>query len=478
MLFRRQRVLAVLAALLIIGVSAYLAVSSTRSSSKDSAADGSPIKHIVFIYNENHSFDNIFATYCAAQPAGHCDGKTGAIKMSDGHTYDTSPAADISPDVCHTVRCQAQAVNNGAMNGWPVLEGCKPPKLVCLQQYAPGQIPILTWMADHGVLADRFFSETNPSAGAHMFLFTGEDKQGFTGDNPAFTPKGFQRNAGWGCDSNKQGPWINPATQRKRLVWFCNPNEPALPFHGAPGPTPVKGVPDFFTSILDPNAMSWALYGSSKEFEDNWIWNALPYQAAALHRDQAHLAAGERILTDARQGKLPAFAMVSPFHSSEGETSQHNKSSMAVGDNWISKVVNAAFTGPDAESTAVVLTWDDCGCFYDHVAPPSGLGMRVPLLIVSPYAKAGTVDHDTGQFSSILALIEHNFGLPSLTTLNPNAEDGRQPNDLLDNFNFKRSPADVRKWLREINLPPPQAISPEKHAFLVANVDVNDDDES
>jgi phospholipase C len=475
--FHRQRVIAVLAALLILGVSAYLTISSTRSSSKDAAPKRSPIKHIIFIYNENHSFDNIFAKYCATKPAGYCDGSTGPFKMHDGKSYTSQAAHDIIPQVCHTVHCQETAMNNGAMDGWTDLPDCTPKKPLCFEQFAPNQIPVLTWMADHGVLADRFFSEPNPSAGAHLFFFTGEDKLGFTGDQPLVV-KGVQGKSGWGCDSNKQGPWINPVTQKKRMVWFCNPNEPMLPNGGAPGPTPVQGVPDFFTSILDPNAITWTEYGSSKEFEGLWVWNALPYQARALHRDKGHLAAGPQVVKDARAGQLPALSIVSPFPGAAGDTSQHNLSSMDIGDNWISQVIAAATSGPEAASTAIVLAWDDCGCFYDHVPPPAGLGIRVPLLIVSPWAKAGTVDHGTAQFSSVLAFIEHNFGLPSLTTLNPQAEDGRQPNDLLGNFDFTKSQADVRKWLKDVKLPAPAAISPDKHEFLVATAHVNDDDDT
>ena len=85
---------------------------------------------------------------------------------------------------------------------------------------------------------------------------------------------------------------------------------------------------------------------------------------------------------------------------------------MAVGDNWIGQVVSAIETGPDWASTAIFLTWDDCGCFYDHVAPPTGLGIRVPMIMISPYVKAGTTDSNVASFASVLAFTETVFGLP------------------------------------------------------------------
>jgi phospholipase C len=438
----------------------------------------SPIQHVIFIYNENHSFDNIFGKYCAAKPVGHCDGKTGKVTFSNGATYNTQPAQDIVPGVCHEVYCLKQVVNGGKMDGWDKLQTCGPGQLACLQQFNPGQVGVLTWMADHGVLADRFFSEQNPSAGAHMFFFTGEDTLGFTGDLPTVLPPGYTATNSWGCDSNRQGNWLNPATNRLELAFFCNPNEPALPNGGAEGPTPVTAKPDFFTSILDPSGLSWKIYGAAAPLGSEWLWNPLPYQAAALNRDRAKLAPGLQLVKDARDGTLPNVAFGAPFRSPAGDTSQHNTSSMNVGDNWITNVLTAAATGPEAASTAVILTYDDCGCFYDHVAPPPGLGIRVPLLIWSPWAKKGVVDHQNAQFSSVLAFLEHNFGLPSLTALNPTAQDGTVTNDLMDNFDFSQATSAVARQATAAGIPAPRPIPAAEAKWLRAHVHDSDDDDT
>jgi phospholipase C len=112
---------------------------------------------------------------------------------------------------------------------------------------------------------------------------------------------------------------------------------------------------------------------------------------------------------------LPSFSIVTPTTAN----SEHNGFSMSEGDNWIGSLVSAIQAGPDWSSTAIFVTYDDCGCFYDHVTPstnPDGTkqGVRVPMVIVSPYARAGYTDSTPASFASILAFTEQTFGLPAL----------------------------------------------------------------
>jgi phospholipase C len=102
---------------------------------------------------------------------------------------------------------------------------------------------------------------------------------------------------------------------------------------------------------------------------------------------------------------------------------------MTVGDNWIGQMVSALMNGPQWGSTAIFITYDDCGCFYDHVPPPPGLGIRVPMVIVSPFAKAGFTDSGVASFSSMLAYVEHTFGLAPLTSRDAGAYDYAQSFD-------------------------------------------------
>jgi phospholipase C len=121
-----------------------------------------------------------------------------------------------------------------------------------------------------------------------------------------------------------------------------------------------------------------------------------------------------------------------------GEYSEHPPGSMCEGENWTASVLNAVMQGPDWNSTAVFVTWDDFGGFYDHVAPPQvdqfGLGPRVPLLIISPYAKAGYVSHTVYEHTSVLKFIETRYGLKALTSRDAAA------NNMLDSFNFAQAP--------------------------------------
>jgi phospholipase C len=107
--------------------------------------------------------------------------------------------------------------------------------------------------------------------------------------------------------------------------------------------------------------------------------------------------------------------------------SQHNNASMRMGDNYIQSLVKAVMDGPRAQwkSTVFFITYDDCGCFYDHIAPPrgSGLGIRAPMVIVSPYAKGSYVDHTVASFDSMLAFVEKNWRLPPLSTRDVHAYD-------------------------------------------------------
>ncbi len=96
---------------------------------------------------------------------------------------------------------------------------------------------------------------------------------------------------------------------------------------------------------------------------------------------------------------------------------------MISGDNWIGQVVNSIMSGPNWNSTAVFITYDDCGCFYDHVAPPAGLGIHNPMVIVSPYARAGFTDSTVATTASMLAFTEHTFSLSPLGTPDANAYD-------------------------------------------------------
>jgi phospholipase C len=169
---------------------------------------------------------------------------------------------------------------------------------------------------------------------------------------------------------------------------------------------------------------------------------------------------------DALSGNLPAVSWVIP----RGPDSEHPTALMSVGENWTVSLVNAVMAGPQWNSTAIFITWDDHGGFYDHVPPPQndyfGYGPRVPLLIVSPFVQAGTVYHGVASFESVLAFIEANWSLPSLTGRDANA------NNLMDAFNFSANTPAHRLELR--NLPPQ---SPKERRAIDHQLELHPEDD-
>jgi phospholipase C len=180
------------------------------------------------------------------------------------------------------------------------------------------------------------------------------------------------------------------------------------------------------------------------------IWNPLPRFLDVRQTGQlGDIVNSNEFFKAARTGQLPEVSWVVPSN----QNSEHPPQSVAVGQAWVTRLIDAAMRGPDWPSTAILLAWDDWGGFYDHVAPPKvdgiGYGIRVPGLVISPYARSGYVDHQTLTFDAYLKFIEDDF--MSGARIDPRT-DGRpdsRPNvredapglgDLTRDFNFNRPP--------------------------------------
>ena len=140
------------------------------------------------------------------------------------------------------------------------------------------------------------------------------------------------------------------------------------------------------------------------------IWNPLP-DFQTVHQDNqiANIVPDTQLFSDAASGQLPAVSWVIP----SGDNSEHPFATVSSGQNHVTRVINAIMSGRDWSSTAIFLAWDDWGGFYDHVPPPTvdgqGYGIRVPALVISPYARRGAVDHQTLSFDAYLKFIEDDF---------------------------------------------------------------------
>jgi hypothetical protein len=200
----------------------------------------------------------------------------------------------------------------------------------------------------------------------------------------------------------------------------------------------TKVFPCFdFTTIADrlmDAGLTWRFYGALPGQIDS-EWSA--FDAISHIRNSAlwsNVISADQFVTDAAAGNLPA---VTWLISAKG--SEHPKASSCFGENWTVQQVNAIMQGPLWNSTAIFITWDDAGAFFDHIAPPPGpepfsLGERVPLLIISPYAKAAYVSHTQYDMTSTLKFIETLFNLPPLTNRDALAD------NMLDNFDFTQAP--------------------------------------
>jgi phospholipase C len=416
------------AATLVLATGALAVVSSVPARAVRPAV-GVPagvIKHVVVIFQENRSFDETLGDYCITR-ANKCDGSIGPFTLQDGSTRSLTPSPDIiNPDLPHSIQAQQIAVDGGKMDGWSAIPGCAPNgQNLCLTYYAPNQVPSLTKLADRYVVSDRTFSlQNSPSWGGHIAI-AAASQDNFDGDIPR-SVSGVTAGPGWGCDSNKVDTWIDPATHVASKQPSCVPAAPgtldpvAYPYGGAFAPTQVQHIPTIFDE-LDAAAQPWRIYSNV------YNWSICPSFADCLYTPQHNnQSIPVNILNDARFGRLPAYTILAP--SGPGGTGQHAPGSMIVGDNWIGQVVNAIRSGPQWSSTAIFITYDDCGCFYDHVPPgtnPDGTaqGVRVPMVIVSPYAKVGYVDSQPATFASILRFTEETLGLPSLGVNDANAYD-------------------------------------------------------
>jgi len=394
---------------------------STRTLTS-SPATTTPIQHVVVIYQENHSFDEVLGDWCYT--TARCNGINIAapLTLKGGIQRTLQQSPDVVPFVQHSVLAQQTAIDGGQMDGWLGVPGCGPTSNLggtipygCLTYFTPSQIPNLIALATNFAVSDSTFSMADsPSWGGHLYVVAATTDH-FLGDNPQAPkprPKGYVEGPGWGCNSNKVTPWVNPSTGVTSKQPSCIP-DPALglPNGGAFEPTLVQYVPTIMDE-LDAAGLSWHIYDPTA----NSGWAICPSFAECKYGPQAKdIVPNTQIFSDAAAGTLPDFSVVVP----QGPNSQHNKYSMAMGDNWIGQVVSSIENGPDWDSTAIFITYDDCGCFYDHVVPgtnPDGTpqGSRVPMVIVSPYAIAGYTDTTPATFASVLAYVEQNFGLAPL----------------------------------------------------------------
>ncbi len=425
-------------ALTLLALAAVAGVPGAGASVSAGGSSSTPIEHVVVILQENHTFDNVLGQLCI-QDHRECSAASSG-KNEKGETIPLTRAADVVASLPHDQEAQLKAMHGGKMDGWEQLSGCKAKKgHVCYTQYDPTQIPSLAAMARKGAISDSYFSrDIVPSWGGHLD-FLAQTLDGFVGNNPKHAAGAPAEGPGWGCDSNLDAMWNDPATHQLISEPSCVPDKNGK---GAYRATPVPYVPTV-ADRLEEAGRTWGIYGAvtpvgkKKKLPGAYKWAICPTFAECLDGPQkADMHTATQLLSDAKAGSLPNFAILTPSEGVAGPTSQHNGASMIVGDNWIGEEVSAIQNGPDGSSTTIFIYYDDCGCFYDHVAPPAGLGIRLPLVMISPYAKVGYTDHNVATNSSILAYME------SVLNVAPVTEQDATAYDFSESFNYSQSPTE------------------------------------
>lgn len=405
-------------------------------------AQSSPIQHVVVLYLENHSFDNVFGYWCDHNRRRCPDGgMPSSVTLEDGTVVTPTVAPDTVPPASHSVEAQTAAVDGGKMDGWAKVSGCQAStKYACISGYKPSHIPNIITLAKDFAISDNTFSMANsPSWAGHLYAALAS-LDGFLGDLPV-AAGGVAPGPGWGCNSNKVAQWAPSLGAASQWVPSCVPdhslNPAQYPYGGAFESSPVKYAPSIFDR-LDAAGLSWRIYDGNKKGVSGG-WAICPSLAECWDTSQrGNELSVNHFVSDAAAGNLPNFSIITPGGAYTLD-SEHNGVSMTAGDNWVGQIAHDVMTSPEWSSTALFITYDDCGCFYDQVPPglnPDGTaqGPRSPLVIVSPYARPGYTDTTHTTFAGILAYVEQTF---KLAPLGPNDADAYP---FTDAFNYSQSP--------------------------------------
>lgn len=412
-------------------------------------APRSPIQHVVIIFQENRTPDNLFQDPVliargADIASSGMNSKGRMIRLrpinlgtngSNPNRYDLSHAHSAFVKMCHLNESTGVCAMDGAdlvpascSAGFP---GCMPahPQFMYVN---PADVQPYFQIAEQYTFADRMF-QTNqgPSFPAHQFIISGTSAP--TATSNLFAAENPSTDANTGCIASptQTVAMIDPAGQERRNQYPCFDHATLTDLLNDKGVswryyTPLVGsiwtAPNAIQHMCGPNAAppnGTACTGS------DWTNNVV----LPTPRDPAP------VLTDIANGRLAAVSWVIP----NGKESDHAQLNDGSGPSWVASIVNAIGNSPYWSNTVIFITWDDWGGWHDHVPPPQMLnsyeyGFRVPMIVVSPYARMGHISHVTHDFGSILKFVEETFGLPSLGYADAPAD------DFSDCFDFAQRP--------------------------------------
>jgi phospholipase C len=361
----------------------------------------SPITHVVFIIQENRSFNNLFMGFPGAntQDYGY-DTNGDKIPL---HSQSLATAWDIDhSSYSFFIDCDGTGSLPGTDckdDGWNNEQaGLGHPANFAYAYIPRKQIASYWKLAQQYVLADDMFaSNLDGSFVAHQYAVAAYASRAV--DSPTVE---------WGC-WGINGDSVDTLTSQRGYgasIFPCFDN-------------PTIGID------ADKAGLSWRFYAGSIKDSDG-IWSS--YQADRKVFKGSDWKADvvsppAKFLTDVKRGKLANITWIAPTLVA----SDHAGLNASQGPAWVASLVDAVGTSSFWNSTAIFIMWDDWGGWFDAVPPVfedyDGLGFRVPLIIVSPYAKQRSVTHVQYETASVLRYIEDNFGLPQLAKSDARAND-------------------------------------------------------
>lgn len=393
------------------------------------------IEHVVVIVQENRTPDNLFHDPVLMTRGADI---AGSGLNSLGQTIPlTAAPLGVDYDLSHAHSSFVAMYDGGKMDGADLIPvqcygtNCPPPTPQFKYVQASDVGPYFQ-MAEQYTFGDRMF-QTNegPSFPAHQFLISGTSAPSATSN--LFASENTHGGTGCAAAPGATVPLIDPSGNESTSMFPC--------FEHAT-------LPD----ELDAKGLSWRYYTMNAVS----IWsgpNAIQHicqpqtqngQLVCTGKDWGNvIIPPQQVLADIASNQLAAVTWVIPI----GPNSDHAGSTLSAGGpSWVASIVNAIGASPYWSNTAIIVTWDDWGGWYDHVPPPQVIhdgtswgsgyvyGFRVPLIVISPYAKAAYISHANHDFGSILRFVEQNFGLPSLGYADARAD------NLSDCFDFSQTP--------------------------------------
>jgi phospholipase C len=380
----------------------------------DSAVGIHKIRHVIIIMQENRSFDEYFGTFPGAEGIPMQDSKPTVCAPNPETGECDAPyhnPEDLNFGGPHGADYAKMDVDGGKMDGF-IGALLKSEQKICADSNSP-DCTMKIARGRHDVMGWHDAREI-PNYWTYAKDFVLQDHM-------------FESVASWSEPSHLYivSAW-SALCKDAHDPMSCQTELGKMPFGFKPADTEAFAWTDI-TYLLHKHNVSWAYYLSEGEQPDcadgevrcvrrhqnlqvPSIWNPLP-NFTTVHADgeTGNIKTLDKYFEAANDGKLPAVSWVIPNDA----VSEHGPSSIHAGEAYVTRVINAAMQGPEWYSTAIFLAWDDWGGFYDHVVPPvvdaQGYGLRVPAMVISPYAKQGYIDHQTLSFDAYLKFIEDDF---------------------------------------------------------------------